>query len=213
MCFEDQLSPISDPMTKGEWFSATLQLQGRVSMTSASTRSSASPSPAWTRQRARRHHVPGLAARLQGAAHELHAHIDGIEGHSFSYCRFGMHPCATACKIEVSTSLSFRRAHRTLRLFHSNYVQPQKAHLPGCEGQRASLGLHGQRRCWQLVLQCPLLRTCACGAIRWTDCPHRQRRLCDPSRGVQETGLGLWNVKFFYHSQGSLKSWWIQCTN
>jgi hypothetical protein len=37
MCFEDQLSPISDPMTKGEWFSAALQLQGRVSMTSAST--------------------------------------------------------------------------------------------------------------------------------------------------------------------------------
>ncbi|KAN0134549.1 hypothetical protein V8E53_007695 [Lactarius tabidus] len=57
-------------------------------------------------------------------------------------------------------SLSFWRAHRSLRLFHSNYVQPRKARLPGCEGQRTSLGLQSQRRRQQLVLQCLLLREC-----------------------------------------------------
>ncbi|KAN0134460.1 hypothetical protein V8E53_007606 [Lactarius tabidus] len=214
MCFEDQLSPISDPMTKGGWFSAALQLQGRVSMTSASTHSSASPSPAWTRQRARRHHTPGVVARLQGAAHELHAHIDGVEGHSFSYCRFGMHPCATACEIEIchSTFLALlylasgpsllRHAHRSLRLLHSNYVQPQKARLPGCEGQCASLGLRSRRR-RQLVLQCPLLgdmclRTHSTSLNRLPSPPMSTLRTYSRRSRV----LAL--VYLFFHSRGSL---------
>jgi hypothetical protein len=46
--FRDLSTPVSDPMTKGK--SAALQLQGRVSTTSTSTRSGARASPAWTGQ-------------------------------------------------------------------------------------------------------------------------------------------------------------------